>query len=100
MTPCRFVPGSGVGPGRGSPDPTRVAARADPLEVGDTVEDRPIELGQVLGKGGGGLGEHGSSCGEPGLHHDRPWAIGLVAGTGNTSGDVEAKVPIGVKSVP
>src|SRR4029079_19838659 len=50
-------------------DTPRLAARADPLEVGGPLEDRPVELGQVLGNRGPGLDGFGEGWGRPGLHH-------------------------------
>ncbi|HEX2754589.1 MAG TPA: hypothetical protein VHM48_03960 [Candidatus Limnocylindrales bacterium] len=52
LTVSGLVPRLRIRPGRLGADPAGIAARADTLEVGDAIEDRPVEIGQVFGKRG------------------------------------------------
>lgn len=95
-----LVPRLRIRPGRLGADPAGIAARADTLEVGDAIEDRPVEIGQVFGKRGDRLDGLGNGWGGPGLHHPRRWATRGSAGTGHSSRSAEAKVPNDRGSVP
>src|SRR5689334_3140015 len=56
VAPGGFVPGLGIGLRGGLAHTPGLASRADPLELGDALEDRAVQLRQVLGERRTGLG--------------------------------------------